>query len=286
MTRIPRKLRTLFGFLDNLKTNTQDYHGPTAIIVGSGPSAPSLPKDLPAEAVLIAVNNAWRINRVFDYLIYPDDFPADRLPPANFPGVLVSNSGYMPAIDASGGIVFCGATMAFAAGYWAVEKIRPKILGYFASDMIYSTNSGNTHFYGNGAPDPLRKDISLGSLEARSTRLFCLALMNGTLIVNHSEEPDSRLVFPRLSTKDAALMLGYARGDLECSWRDLIAAAQQIRAKEAEAPFDALRHDYWLLDSNDEAGRFIKELDELWIRLVPEIVSGWENYCRERKGIS
>jgi hypothetical protein len=141
--------------------------------------------------------------------------------------------------------------------------------------MVYSSTSSQTRFYGQGTPDPLRKDISLGSLEARSARLFCLGLMNGTLIVNHSREPSSRLVFPRLGTEQCDRVLGLGTGDLERVWHGLLETARELRKREAEAPFDALRHDYWALENDAEAVAFVQELDKRWLELVPEIARGW-----------
>ncbi len=56
---------------------------------------------------------------------------------------------------------------------------------------------GQTHFYGTGSADPLRPDITLQSLEAKSARLMILAAMEGCAMVNLSTGP-SRLVFPRV----------------------------------------------------------------------------------------
>ncbi len=56
--------------------------------------------------------------------------------------------------------------------------------------------TGPTHFYGQGTPDPLRRDITLRSLEAKSARLMVLAARQGCAMVNLSTGP-SRLVFPR-----------------------------------------------------------------------------------------
>lgn len=257
-----------------------------AIIVGSGPSATSLPQKLPRDAVLIAVNNAWRIDRNFDYLIYPDDFPADRMPPKEFKGQLISNSEYMPTIDTAGGIILCGATMAFAAGYWAIGEIKPRVLGYFASDMVYNAVAGNTHFYGKGTADPLRKDISLGSLEAKSARLFCVALLKGTLIVNHSLEAESRLVFPRLAIQNVGELFSFSGTDLGYCWHSLLRSARELLEQEAGAPFNALRHDYWMLENDEEVANFIRALDTKWLQLAPEIAKCWSRFSTGHASLS
>lgn len=246
-----------------------------AVIIGSSPAAPSFPLTAAEDAQLIAINNAWRLPYPFKYLVYPNDFPKERLPPDSFPGKLISNEKYMPPVDIAGGITFCGATMAFAAGYWAVGALRPRVLGFFACDMIYTEKSGASHFYGNGTPDPLRHDISLRSLEARSARLFAWGMLNNILIVNHSIEANSRLIFPRLTVANATSLLFSGHVDLASRWSDLLEQAKIIREKEAEVPFEGLRHDYWRLAKDDAAVCAIMELDRMWLETIPSINEGW-----------
>jgi hypothetical protein len=170
---------------------------PIVVILGSAPSAThaaawSKPDDL----TLVAVNNAWRVRCDWDYHVHSGDFPANRRPETVAPGQeVVSYQSYVPAQNRYGGFVFAGGTMAFTAGYWALDALRPGVLAYFASDMTYSGSP--THFYGDGEPDPLRDDVTLRSLEAKSARLMALAARQGCTCINLSTEPDSRLVFPR-----------------------------------------------------------------------------------------
>ena len=61
--------------------------------------------------------------------------------------------------------------------------------------MVYG--EGKTHFYGIGVADPLRKDISLRSLEAKTARFECFASLVGSNVYNLSKEKESRLVYRR-----------------------------------------------------------------------------------------
>jgi hypothetical protein len=90
--------------------------------------------------------------------------------------------------------VYGGGTMAFTAGYWALQALRPSVLAYLGCDMTY--DQAHTHFYGTGTADPLRDDVTLRSLKAKSARLQALAHRQGCACVNLSLEP-SRLVFGR-----------------------------------------------------------------------------------------
>lgn len=206
---------------------------------------------------IVAINNAWQVRSDWDHLLYPKDFPADRLPPDPRPyQALRSYPDYVPAVNAYGGFVFCGGTMAFTAGYWALARLRPRLLAFLGCDMTYDT-SGATHFYGLGTPDPLRSDPTLRNLEARSARLELIAADQGCAVVNLSEKPTSRLVFSRLS--HAALP----------DWRPAPAAPPSTRVAEIRAQETALGYDvpsgkYW-----KEAARFdpaaLARLDTLWL---------------------
>jgi hypothetical protein len=89
--------------------------------------------------------------------------------------------------------------MAFTAGYWALGALKPDIIAYIGCDMVYSAAAGKTsHFYGQGTPDPLRNDITLQSLEAKSNRLMAHANMQNCAVLNLSPLQESRLTFPRL----------------------------------------------------------------------------------------
>ena len=169
------------------------------LILGSAPSAVES-RDWPRGAItdIIAINNAWRVRSDWDYLIHPEDFPEDRHPERIFAHQkIVTADDYVPLQNQLGGFVYAGGTMAFTAGYWALAALRPQVLAFWGCDMVYST-SGNTHFYGTGASDPLRSDVTLRSLEAKSARLGLVAARLGCACVNLSNQ-QSRLVFPRIS---------------------------------------------------------------------------------------
>ena len=64
--------------------------------------------------------------------------------------------------------------MVFIAGYWAFGTLKPDVIAYLGCDMIYSDKISDNHFYGQGVADPLRDDITLQSLEAKSARLMTI----------------------------------------------------------------------------------------------------------------
>lgn len=225
------------------------------LMLGSAPMAaeaalwPRAPFDL-----VLAINNAWRIRPDWDVAIHPHDFPAARQARPGAGQRVVTEAEFVPAQNAYGGFVYAGATMAFTAGYWALHALRPSVIAVYGCDMQYPA-SGPTHFYGTGTPDPLRADITLRSLEAKSARLMVLAAMQGCAVVNLSFGP-SRLILPRLAREAVAA----AEPGVWCP--DLAAEAL---AREAELGYLVASGRYW-----EEAGRFdpvaLDRLDRLWVQ--------------------
>lgn len=200
---------------------------------------------------IVAINNAHAVRPDWDYHIYPWDYPEDRRPVPRVGQVTVLQEDFVPAQNAYGGFVYAGGTMAFTAGYWALHTLRPSVIAAFGCDMHYP--AGATHFYGAGTADPLRADITLQSLEAKSARLMVLAAMQGCAMVNLSDGP-SRLVFPRVTLGHVqARPLPYDAG--------LAADALQ---REAALGYVVPSGRYW-----DEAARFdpaeLRALDAMWL---------------------
>jgi hypothetical protein len=227
----------------------------TVLIIGSGPNAiraTAWPREKFTHIVVI--NNAWRIRPDWDACIFPDDFPDDRQPPAVLPEQrLIRSDQYVPIQNDFKGFVYAGGTMAFTAGYWALAALRPSVMAFVGCDMVYPAQ-GNTHFYGTGAADPLRRDITLQSLEAKSARLALLAAEQGCACVNLSGET-SRLLFPRASVANVA----DASPDMPDD-----AAFAAARTAEADLGYMVPSGRYW-----EQADRFdpaaLRAIDDLWL---------------------
>jgi hypothetical protein len=218
-------------------------------MLGSAPmvtEAADWPRDFDQ---LVVINNAWRVRPDWDFAVYPWDFPPDRRAVAGVGQTLVDEADFVPAQNAYGGFVYAGATMAYTAAYWALFALRPSVLAVFGCDMHYP--AGQTHFYGAGTADPLRADITLRSLEAKSVRLMVAAAAQGCAVVNLSKGP-SRLLFPR----GEIAAVGPVRFDP--------AAVQAAQTREAELGYFAPSGRYWEdLSAYDVAE--IDALDALWL---------------------
>jgi hypothetical protein len=223
------------------------------LILGSAPSvmrAQSWPRA--GFDHILAINNAWRVRPDWDAMIHPWDFPVSRRPLPGPHQQMITQEEFVPAQNAMGGFVYAGGTMAFTAGYYALHTHRPRVIAMLGCDMHYP-KLGQTHFYGTGTPDPLRNDISLQSLEAKSARLMVMAAMQGCAMVNLSTGP-SRLMFPRVArtSMDRAVPQAYC-ADL----------AAEALAREAELGYYVPSGRYWEhLDQLDAAE--LAKLDALW----------------------
>ncbi len=237
------------------------------LVLGSGPDAPRA-RAWPRTGIdrIVAINNAWRVRPDWDDLVHPKDFPPERRPPIVARGQrLHSFEAYIPAVNAHGGIVFCGGTMAFTAGYWALEALRPDVMAFLGCDMVYS-GAGATHFYGAGTADPLRPDPTLQSLEAKSARLAHHAARQGCALVNLSEAPESRLAFPR---RAADTLADWTADDTHhhCA-RLLTAPARALAARaarhEAALDYAVPSGRYWREFSRFDAAA-LSAIDALWL---------------------
>lgn len=244
------------------------------LILGSAPGA-LVARDWPRapfEAV-VAINNAWRIRDDWDVSIHPDDFPAARHPVPGPRQRRVTAAAYVPVQNRFGGFVYAGGTMALTAGYWALGALRPRVLAWFGCDMVYPAE-GKTHFYGTGTADPLRADVTLRSLEAKSARLALLAAREGTHCVNLSDAP-SRLVFAR-ARRDALPSLARAPLPPEPP------GVAEALAAEAALGYRVPSGRYW-----EEAARFdpteIDRVDALWRGAMDQGFSRYpvRNQCQQ-----
>jgi hypothetical protein len=224
------------------------------LILGSGPNVTQA-RDWPRRPFdhVLAINNAWRVRADWDALIHPFDFPPDRRPVPQAHQRIVTQDDFVPAQNAYGGFVYAGATMAFTASYWALHAHRPRVIALMGCDMHYPAGRA-THFYGNGTADPLRPDITLQSLEAKSARLMILAAMQGCTMVNLSRGP-SRLIFPRANPDNLARAVQPAFDD---------GRAEQALAREAALGYGTPDGRYWDYLSRFDAGE-LRALDALWL---------------------
>ena len=240
----------------------------TVLIVGSAPDALCVADwDTSFFAHRVVINNAWQISPSWDCLIYPEDFPEERHPTlAQRQGKqMITAQEFVPQQNDFGGFVYAGGTMAFTAGYWALGSLQPDVIAYVGCDMVYQSRPGqSTHFYGQGVADPLRQDVTLQSLEAKSVRFMALARQQGCAVVNLSAQPTSRLLFPRVGL--AQLRAINLLGD---SWplHDIpldVQAVQQALQAEAELAYMVPSGRYW-----EHAHTFDKDklsqIDDMWL---------------------
>lgn len=224
----------------------------TVLILGSGPNAVQARawSRAPFEHIL-AINNAWRVRDDWDELIHPSDFPKDRHPET---GRTTTFESYVPAQNAYGGFVYAGGTMAFTAAYWALYHHRPRTIAVMGCDMVYD-QSRNTHFYGSGTADPLRADVTLQSLEAKSARLMIHAAHQGCAIVNLSTNA-SRLVYPRATPHSLA--------DTQLPKWD-IALETKARQAEQRLGYYVPSGKYWKEEHRFDAAA-LRGIDDMWLR--------------------
>jgi len=229
------------------------------LILGSGPNVVAC-RDWQRASFdsIVAINNAWAVRPDWDYLIHPDDFPSERKPLDLQPHQrIITAADYVPLQNTLGGFVYAGGTMAFTAAYWALAALKPKVIAMLGCDMVYAGTS-NTHFYGTGTADPLRADVTLRNLEAKSARLMAMAARQNCAMVNLSAD-ESRLVFPRANTETVTTA------------RPLAFDTPTIKtalAEETRLGYYVPSGKYWKEEARFDTDA-IDALDQLWLKSIP-----------------
>lgn len=241
------------------------------LIVGSAPDAVRVTKlDTSFFTHTIAINNAWKVFSSWDILIHPDDFPAANrpLPHQHLGKKIITSREFVPIQNQFGGFVYAGGTMSFTAGYWALGALQPDVIAYLGCDMIYDARPNfPSHFYGRGSPDPLREDVTLQSLEAKSMRLLAIARKQGCVVVNLSELEHSRMLIPRMGIDDIKKMT-HRISPLPIN-NDVMQLALDT---EAALGYWVLSGRYWEhLERFDKAK--LRHIDSLWLSTSETAVS-------------
>ena len=104
------------------------------ILVGSAPDAVNIADQaIPNGSPLGAINNAWRVHPDTKQMIIPGDFPADRMPSQDRAIRVYQGRHSITAQRNAGGVLFCGAAMAFTAGYFAVHNMAERPVSIYSA---------------------------------------------------------------------------------------------------------------------------------------------------------
>ena len=244
------------------------------LIIGSAPDAVRARNwDLSGFSACVVINNAWQIREDWDFLIYADDFPVERRPTAAMRShqSLVTSSEFVGEQNRFGGFVYAGGTRSYTTGYWALGALKPDVIAYLGCDMVYPKSAGtNSHFYGQGQADPLRPDVTLQSLEAKSVRFMALAQAQQCAVVNLSDLDESRLMFPRWSL--AQLAVSAQAPDFFAEYAAPLNAERVSQALQAEAELGYMVPSgrYWEVIDTFDKNR-LSAIDALWLQSLEPV---------------
>ena len=232
--------------------------GITVVVLGSAPDAARARAwgRLPFNAC-VAINNAWRVRPDWTHSIFPSDFPPEKQASPGPGQSLVSADDYVSVQNRFGGFVYAGGTMAFTAAYWVLGVLKPEAIYFLGCDMVYPRGQP-THFYGTGEPDPLRPDVTLKNLEAKSARFAALAGREGCSVFNLSEQVESRLVYPRADFEGVAA----GREFIPLAFNP--AAVEAALQREKELGYFVESGKYWKFFDDFDDGE-LERLDQLWL---------------------
>lgn len=185
--------------------------GQKVLLIASGHSATQVNEyEYKANGwTIVAINNGWQATDDWDWWIAPPDYkgtvPVSIKPPKQ------KVPSYGKSLGKFGGQIACGYSITLNAGYWALDQLKPDVIGFLGADMDYTPDAetGHTHFYGvgfdieaNGIADPDRMvDMYAKGNDNYLTeiyqRLSTIAGENGCKVYNLSQGGTTRLPYPR-----------------------------------------------------------------------------------------
>lgn len=246
-----------------------NHQSEIVLIIGSAPDAVRARGwDKSIFSHIVAMNNAWKVRDDWDFLIHPEDFLVENLPGKISDGqTIITAHEYVPVQNNYGGFVYAGGTMAFTTAYWVLGHLKPRAMVFIGCDMVYPADGSPTHFYGTGKADPLRKDVSLQSLEAKSARLLYKAHEQNCCCFNLSTLDESRLVFPRATVDEVHAISKHDFGVSLANNRLMFDSAHISNAikRELELGYHFESGRYW--DYLDQiCPQSCLALDQLWLK--------------------
>lgn len=163
--------------------------------------------------IILAVNNAWAAAPdLWDYWVRAGDYKGKR--PTYIKDHQTEVKSYRDSLNKYGGQKECGYSITLNAGYWALDKLQPSVIGLLGADMNYTpAEDGSTHFYGVGwdvknnkcgKPDPDRMADLYGRnnpnyLHDIYMRLAHKAKEQGCKVYNLSTVEDTRLPYEKVT---------------------------------------------------------------------------------------
>lgn len=163
---------------------------------------------------IVAVNNGWQATNDWNWWVRPGDFAGIR--PKEYGPFQREVRRYGGSLGKFGGQLACGYSITLNAGYWALDHLKPSVIGFLGADMNYTPKEdGSTAIYGvghdiktNGIPDPDRmvnvyakgndnylNDIYMRFADEAKRHINCR-------VVNLSNDPDTRLPYEKANPED------------------------------------------------------------------------------------
>ena len=252
----------------------------SSLVVGSAPEAVCVSDaDIPRSVFTVAVNNAWRLRPDFRVHVAPNDFPAANSPPPSYPAIQIRNVGYAPALRRAGGVLFSGTTMSVCAGYYTMHSWHNRIVTFVGCNMVYG--GSQTHFYGKGDADPLKKEPwvypSIKNLPAKTSRMFLIALLMDTLMINLLPLPGSLLHIP--TTRHAGDITDQYRAIMaDKEVHRLLAQATSIWMQERHFPADRHTTNFTPIAQDPQLMAFIDGINDQWLNLGRDALGVLDTY--------
>jgi len=189
------------------------------LLIGSGLSAKLIAHNetIFKDMTVVAVNHGHLVCDYWSYWVHAPDYKGQK--PVLTPDQ-IEVYRYAKILDRYGGHRACGYSIMLCASYWALDTLKPKKMYYLGADMNYTPQpDGSTHIYGvgldikKGQPDPDRMAKMYAAkgqepaeyLREVYMRFYNIAVEKGVEVFNLSDDPQSRLPYPKKSIQELVL---------------------------------------------------------------------------------
>lgn len=163
---------------------------------------------------IVVVNNGWQVcPDEFDYHVFPRDY---KLYPKEYYEHQHKVCYTQTTLDKFGGQNACGMSATLNVGYWILDMLEPKVIGFLGCDMNYTPKAdGSTHIYGigndikrYGEADPDRMVRIFGDNDPNYLENIYMRFAHKAMehcrceVVNFSSDPDTRLPYAKARPED------------------------------------------------------------------------------------
>lgn len=179
------------------------------LMLASGLSAKQFEREKFKDWTIVTCNNGYKVTPDWDFACFSRDFRGE-IPKTRGTQRILQEHLVKEVERTFGGQYNTGYSIVLISSYWVLSQMKPKIMSYLGADMNYTPDAnGHTCIYGvgwdiknRGMSDPDLMALNHGGRDENYIGTIYKkfqgeANKRGTYVCNLSDDPKTRLPFPR-----------------------------------------------------------------------------------------